>query len=245
MPSLLRFGSSGPEVVELQKALNLAGKSRSPELADDGQFGPKTHGRVVEFQQANRLVGDGLVGNLTRQALKEYFDLIPKLVEKLIPPPGEAAARERVADVANQFYQQLGWRIGTDQVGPNNLRIAANLCADENTRLRQGGVALSTIFSVCGVTSPPPMRCLTIDPTAVANYALGAEGRNNWDIVSWCGIFALSIYRTVGLKMSCWPKQQVEHYGKDFKPVKSAADVKRGDMGIYNWRDKKPPLPRG
>lgn len=64
---LLKNGSQGNEVMELQKFLNTIGNS----LTADGKFGPKTKTAVVEFQVANGLVGDGVVGALTRAALKK------------------------------------------------------------------------------------------------------------------------------------------------------------------------------
>ena len=62
MARMLRRGSRGPDVTEIQAALNGAGGSRSAPLGEDGIFGPKTHARVVEFQRASGLSPDGIVG---------------------------------------------------------------------------------------------------------------------------------------------------------------------------------------
>ena len=230
MPSLLRFGSTGPDVLEVQKALNLAGRSRFPTLGEDGKFGPKTRGRVVEFQQANRLAPDGLVGNMTRQALKEYLDMVRTLIKLIVPPAGEAAARKRVVNIAHKCYQELGWRIGVDQTGPTNRRIAAHLCADANTRARQGGIALSAIFAGCG--APGAMKCLTITPAAEQNYRKNPIIR---DIDSWCAIFVMYLYRAAGLKIADWNTQKHQQYKVDFDYVASADQVRPGDMGIHEW----------
>jgi hypothetical protein len=64
----LKLGSSGTEVVELQKFLNLKGYNSG--LAD-GKFGPKTKASVIRLQLANNLVGDGIVGPLTRAVLNK------------------------------------------------------------------------------------------------------------------------------------------------------------------------------
>ena len=64
---LLRVGSSGPDVADLQTELNQAGAE--PPLQADGQFGPRTRAAVVEFQRANGLDPDGVVGPQTRRAL--------------------------------------------------------------------------------------------------------------------------------------------------------------------------------
>jgi hypothetical protein len=63
---LLQLGSSGNEVTELQKFLNATGYDAG---VADGNFGAKTQNAVVQFQIANGLVGDGVVGALTRAVL--------------------------------------------------------------------------------------------------------------------------------------------------------------------------------
>lgn len=62
----LKKGSTGNEVMELQKFLSKAGH-----YADlvDGNFGPNTHSALVKFQIANGLTADGIVGPLVRAIL--------------------------------------------------------------------------------------------------------------------------------------------------------------------------------
>jgi peptidoglycan hydrolase-like protein with peptidoglycan-binding domain len=64
MPATLRLGSFGSEVKQLQQSLNLL-PTQLQRLAADGSFGPKTHGRAVEFQKQSALVPDGIVGPFT------------------------------------------------------------------------------------------------------------------------------------------------------------------------------------
>lgn len=63
----LRYGSTGPSVVELQSLLNSAPDGLGPPLGLDGVFGPKTFARVKEFQAQGtpKLTADGIVGPLT------------------------------------------------------------------------------------------------------------------------------------------------------------------------------------
>jgi putative peptidoglycan binding protein/D-alanyl-D-alanine carboxypeptidase-like protein len=62
---VLTIGDRGPEVKNLQEALNARGESIEP----DGIFGTGTRAAVIAFQARNGLVPDGVVGRLTRAAL--------------------------------------------------------------------------------------------------------------------------------------------------------------------------------
>ena len=68
--AILRHGSRGDPVKELQSALNLRTKP-SPNLAEDGVFGPNTRRAVLTFQKHHWLVEDGEVGPCTWAALRE------------------------------------------------------------------------------------------------------------------------------------------------------------------------------
>ena len=65
---MLKVGSSGQDVRDLQEMLNLA-VLLQPLLTVDGVFGPKTNARVVLFQRQAKLVPDGIVGPKTSKAL--------------------------------------------------------------------------------------------------------------------------------------------------------------------------------
>ena len=64
-PNILRPGSTGANVVQLQTLLNKHGAT----LKVDGQFGPTTKAAVLAFQKDKRLVVDGIVGGQTWEAL--------------------------------------------------------------------------------------------------------------------------------------------------------------------------------
>lgn len=59
---LLRMGSDGPAVEELQRRLKELGFDPGPV---DGAFGPKTHAAVKAFQRSERIEVDGIVGPQT------------------------------------------------------------------------------------------------------------------------------------------------------------------------------------
>lgn len=61
---VLRLGSRGPAVVELQNLLKLE------RTTGNGLFGPRTDAAVRTYQQAHGLVADGVVGPATWNALK-------------------------------------------------------------------------------------------------------------------------------------------------------------------------------
>jgi hypothetical protein len=64
--TLLKSGSVGGDVLELQVRLAALGFSPGP---IDGDFGPMTEQAVLNFQAANGLMVDGVVGLETRRAL--------------------------------------------------------------------------------------------------------------------------------------------------------------------------------
>jgi murein L,D-transpeptidase YcbB/YkuD len=74
--SQVQFGSQGSEVMIVQDSMNRLPSAQpgaafaSLPLTVDGQFGPKTRARVQDFQGRNRLAPDGVVGPMTRAAIK-------------------------------------------------------------------------------------------------------------------------------------------------------------------------------
>jgi peptidoglycan hydrolase-like protein with peptidoglycan-binding domain len=65
---ILRSGSSGPAVQQLQNALRGAGYDLKP----DGKFGPQTEAALKKFQAANGLNADGLFGPKSLAALQGH-----------------------------------------------------------------------------------------------------------------------------------------------------------------------------
>lgn len=68
--TLLKTGSAGTDVVQLQTELNYLGYNVG---AADGIFGVKTKAEVVAFQTAKSLSVDGLVGLMTADALNSAY----------------------------------------------------------------------------------------------------------------------------------------------------------------------------
>jgi len=73
--SILRQGSSGPDVITLQYLLDIISEyyPEIPSLAQDGIFGNGTRQSVIAFQRTMGLNADGVVGPLTWKALYDTY----------------------------------------------------------------------------------------------------------------------------------------------------------------------------
>ena len=67
---VLRIGSKGIEVSNLQKCLNLVGNYK---LVIDGHFGKKTHDALCDFQIRHILIRDGIYGLHTYTAMRNLI----------------------------------------------------------------------------------------------------------------------------------------------------------------------------
>lgn len=84
MNEILKAGSRGPNVKELQRLLNEKMKL-SPPLKDDGAFGLKTRSAVERYQTDQWLVKDGVVGRCTWNALKDLEKYVIYTPTELVP----------------------------------------------------------------------------------------------------------------------------------------------------------------
>ncbi|MEM6471200.1 MAG: peptidoglycan-binding domain-containing protein [Planctomycetota bacterium] len=213
--ALLKIGSRGDAVALLQQALNEA-KSTLQALSVDSIFGVKTRRRVMEFQTQRRLQVDGMVGDQTHGALVDIYDLIDQLGKALPPPESIQHARDRIVEIAQILELLFGWsptpHPSNKKSGklppPGSQRIAAKYRTTVGKAdHRQGGAKLSEIFASVG--HPGAAKCLTLTDEAETMYKTNPtpsdKERNNKDIVSWCGIFAMHVHKMAGLKIGDWP----------------------------------------
>ena len=233
MLAYLRFGSRGDAVEQVQGGLNMAGRTRFDPLKIDGVFGAKTHARVQEFQGQKRLSVDGVVGPKTQGALQQFIKAFLDHIKNLGTPPHEAAARERIVQIARRMHTAHGWRMH-DRLGADRNRIAMNLQADPVTKERQGGAVLAQIAALTGNPNIPAMKCLTISDDAVEGYRA-----NKPDIGKWCAAFIFSVYKLAGLKVGFWPMIHTATAKPNqtplFTSVLKASDVRPGDYGVSHW----------
>jgi hypothetical protein len=92
--ALLVQGSVGPDVANLQRALNYHLPAALPALAVDSIFGSKTRARLIEFQKKFGLKPDAIVGPKTQRALYAFVTCSHHL---LIHHVREAATDRRFA----------------------------------------------------------------------------------------------------------------------------------------------------
>ena len=131
---VVSFGSLGEAVLLLQKALNL-GPTQLARLAEDASFGPKTHGRVVEFQGQKHAARDGVVGPVTWSELEPFVQQVLKMVDQNLGPSGgrgnAATAHRRCCPglvrekPAPQVFRLARCDRGSAEGGHRRLRSAA------------------------------------------------------------------------------------------------------------------------
>jgi hypothetical protein len=237
---MLRIGSVGDAVKLLQGALNLA-PTLQPRLAEDGQFGPRTNGRVREFQGQKKLAPDGVVGPFTWAQLEPMLRQLMALIDRYaLPAHEEEKLRQRIVDVARSSFELWGWGArGTPKPDGTSGRIAAAFGHGPSiagVRARQGGPALATIFNLAGVGGA---NCLAIRSEAEAAYKLPDSHPDrrrliNQDIGSWCGIFATYCLRAAGLSQANWDRVGHQDSGC-FTRLGYNDAVRRGDIGVYRF----------
>ncbi len=129
MGRLVKQGSKGEDVRAIQDVLNFHIRRLAP-LAVDGDFGPRTHARVVEFQKANQLTADGIVGPRTMAKLFEEEQLPITLA--LVPATGSdrrwASARHPAATPDPAIDVAAADAAGSDAIFPSPTRSPAFRC---------------------------------------------------------------------------------------------------------------------
>ncbi len=113
---ILKMGAAGPLVASLQRTLN-ARITPSPELTDDGDFGPMTETAVIAFQKAKGLEQSGIVGPETWEALGPLVESGPEA-----PTPdvvnAEVIAKESADDLDGPpFVASKVWAIADGKTG--------------------------------------------------------------------------------------------------------------------------------
>lgn len=93
MMPVVRLGSLGEWVKTLQSALNLWTGPKHSRLVVDGFFGLSTNRKVREYQSANQLAPDGVVGPVTWESLQP---LVEHVLATTAAPASDLEAGARI-----------------------------------------------------------------------------------------------------------------------------------------------------
>ncbi len=148
----LRVGSSGPNVVTMQVALNRIAQNYPaiPKIpAVDGIFGSRTEATVRAFQQIFNLTPDGIVGPATWNAIVRLYTAVTRLGE--------------LRSLGQQFYA-INWN------PPNALQVGSS---GEPVRLLQYMLSILSNY----IPEIPPVSIDGIYGTATRNAVLAAQRR--------------------------------------------------------------------
>lgn len=124
---ILRIGSSGPSVSELQLLLRNAGFDPG---TIDGVFGARTHSAVIAFQRSRGLAQDGIVGIMTWTALGVNCGTTPPPTSC---PIGTTTYTIRSGDTLYTIAIRYNTTVEAilrvnPNINPNDLRIGQIIC---------------------------------------------------------------------------------------------------------------------
>jgi hypothetical protein len=218
--STLKFGSRGPDVIELQTRLNASPSTRQPLLVTDGQFGGKTRSRVQEFQGNNHLIQDGVVGPKTWGRLQGTRPGIPgPPVPKTPPVPGNkppaGSTRSKIIKLAMAEVGKV-----SDRSTKVSKTKTINTRAGESLQERFGWTRLQHYMDG-SMRNPPPWGSIfpakftskqtgrthtltQLEGVQCVNMRVPLHGQLSggaWNGLQWCGIFATWVLVQAGLKV--------------------------------------------
>lgn len=148
-----RLGDTGQEVVAIQQALVSSGY----DVQVDGDFGPATRDAVLQFQKANSLTADGLVGALSYQAL--LHRAMPEVTHQ-----SYLAGNNNIINTAQQF---LGVPYVWGGTSPSGFDCSG---------------FVQYVFAQCGINLPR-----TADIQATAGYPVSKAELQPGDLVFFAG----------------------------------------------------------
>ena len=161
---ILRYGSQGSDVSQLQRQLNLAGTVLAPipTLKVDGAFGRSTEEAVKVFQKIFGLSPDGVVGNLTRTRL---YDVTGAIETGCLSPGRTSRARAAVREAAPE--ETVSWKkafLSQDEPRPEDAPFA--VAGEQETRrmkeaLKQKGFLSPGILGEKSLFAPSLKKALT------------------------------------------------------------------------------------
>jgi Putative peptidoglycan binding domain len=215
MNRTLRYGARGDDVAKLQEGLNLMPSSLA-RLNVDGIYGAKTVGRVQEFQHANALTPDGIVGPLTWGL---FLDLLAQL-QSIVPAPPPVSYDVLRPMIIKRAEECIG-KVDFSKI--------------ENGKPR-GIDFLKTMYHEATKTRESLSDAQFWDNSKkiwVQEPLLHGKRK------SWCGIFCIYCYRKAGILSVTWDLEN----GKPSGPIdvngwsaNFVAGIKQADMGVVQHK---------
>lgn len=152
MPATIKLGDTGDDVKRLQRVF-ARNKSLGPDAVDGG-FGPRTEQAVKDFQQANGLVADGVVGPVTWSHMHPYREASPTLQAGSLDPV--VAMLQRVLKTGFGYAGAIDGVFGptTENVVrqyQTNAGLPVTGVMDERTWMAPAGAAGATLESLSGL----------------------------------------------------------------------------------------------
>ena len=227
---ILKLGSVGPAVSDLQKALNLL-PSALVLLGVDGVFGAKTRARVLEFQKLMRLVVDGEVGPKTMGQINELVgDLETAIANYERRMRVLAVARLEAVGLGNPAILNAARSGGIDpasgKINPLHPEIPATF-----KDFRLGYARLSVYFHVAA----PAFFGVGMQTEENITHLRDKANPSLAPLPHWCGIFALWAHKTAGTpNVGVWVVGTGIGSVSGFKNVKQDAPLMPADVGFVS-----------
>ncbi len=235
----LHVGSSGPDVEALQQQLTAAGHP----CEVDGKFGSQTRAAVVAFQRGRGLAADGVVGQMTWQALGGggATPETPAPAPAPGPTPDGGAAGTKDAATGGDGGPGAGAGAGTGEQASSGSAVRDAIVAaargkigtvfsdvpgpadETGDKVRTGWETLTEFFALAHPTFPKQI----IKYIKYGKNNGGPESKPN-GLVSWCGIFATWAVMTGGGNCGTWTSGS-----RCSAMSKVTRDPKPGDVGYF------------
>lgn len=227
---ILKVGSRGPEVVQLQTKLKEKNYYTS---TVDGIYGPLTRNAVIKFQQDNRLLVDGIAGPQTLSALYKSTSNTSKTSTQTTTILKIGSRGQAVKDLQSQLKSLNYYKSSIDGIyGP--LTADAVRAFQRDNGLVVDGIAgpktlaaLKNPVKSASFTAPSKVNGSDIISTAKkylgVPYVWGGSTPNGFD----CSGFIQYVFKQHGISL---PRtvSQMWNYGK------SVSSLQVGDLVFFN-----------
>jgi len=177
---VLKLGSEGPDVYDLQERLKELGYYKG---ALDSKFASGTQNAVVTFQQRNNLTADGIAGRATQDKLYSSSAAAAQInVSSASPAYPVLKAGSQGTDVRKLQVRlaELGYyNGGADGIFGSSTEAAVKSFQRNNSLTADGQAGEQTqkkLYSSSAASAPRPVA--TADPNAKRTLRIGMEGND-------------------------------------------------------------------